>query len=99
MMNWQQEGKEMENKYGCYACGKEIPTFKETLLIIAKFLQNPKTPKKIIDQAHTDLGKMGDLLDHLDKENQKPKEDFINQNKINEAIQKLEKGKKDGKGN
>jgi len=99
MMNWQQEGKEMENKYGCYACGKEIPTFKETLLIIAKFLQNPKTPKKIIDQAHTDLGKMGDLLDILHKKNQKPKEDFINQNKINEAIQKLEKGKKDGKGN
>ena len=38
----------MENKYGCYACGKEVPTFKETLLIIAKFLQNPKTPKKIL---------------------------------------------------
>jgi len=58
----------MENKFGCYACGKKVPTFKETLLIIAKFLQNPKTPQKIIDQAHTDLGKMGDLLDHLDKE-------------------------------
>ena len=42
---------------------------------------------------------MGDLLDILHKKNQKPKEDFINQNKINEAIQKLEKGKKDGKGN
>jgi hypothetical protein len=58
----------MENKFSCYACKKKVPTFKETLLIIAKFLQNPKTPQKIIDQAHTDLGKMGDLLDKLDKE-------------------------------
>ena len=68
-MSWlQEEGKEMENKFGCYACGKKVPTFKENLLIIGKILQNPKTPQKIIDQAHTDLGKMGDLLDHLDKE-------------------------------
>ena len=68
-MSWLQEaGKEMENKYGCYACGKDVPTFNETLLIIAKFLQNPKTPKKIINQAHTDLSKIFDLLDKLEKE-------------------------------
>ena len=70
----QEEGKEMENKYGCYACGKEVPTFKETLLIIAKFLQNPKTPKKIINQAHTDLSKIGDLLDKLEKERNNEKQ-------------------------
>ncbi len=32
-----------------------------------KYCNVPKTPKKIIDQAHTDLGKMGDLLDKLEK--------------------------------
>ena len=74
-MSWlQEEGKEMENKYGCYACGKKVPTFKETLLIIAKFLQNPKTPKKIINQAHTDLSKIGDLLDKLEKERNNEKQ-------------------------
>ncbi len=108
----QEEGKEMENKYGCYACGKEVPTFKETLLIIAKFLQNPKTPQKIIDQAHTDLGKMGDLLDKLEKKDfdklskervMEGKDPFQKeQDELKESYQQSLKNKKertDGEGN
>ena len=48
-------------------CGRKIPSFKQTLLIIAKFLQNPKTPQKLIDQAINDLGKIGDYLDKQQK--------------------------------
>jgi len=48
-------------------CGRKIPTFKQTLSIIAKFLQNPKTPQKLIDQALNDLGTIGDYLDKQQK--------------------------------
>ena len=48
-------------------CGRKIPSFKQTLSIIAKFLQNPKTPQKLIDQAINDLGKIGDYLDKQQK--------------------------------
>ena len=70
MMSWHQEGKKMEKevnlndiKLSDCLCGRKIPTFKQTLLIIAKFLQNPDTPQKLIDQAINDLGKIGDYLD------------------------------------
>ena len=48
-------------------CGRKIPSFKQTLLIIAKFLQNPKTPQKLIDQALNDLGTIGEYLDKQQK--------------------------------
>ena len=59
-----QELKELKNEINrdCL-CGRKIPSFKQTLSIIAKFLQNPKTPQKLIDQAINDLGKIGDYLD------------------------------------
>ena len=73
-MSWQQEGKKMERevkldniKLSECLCGRKIPTFKQTLLIIAKFLRNPDTPQKLIDQAINDLGKIGDYLDKQQK--------------------------------
>ena len=48
-------------------CDRKIPSFKQTLLIIAKFLQNPKTPQKLIDQALNDLGTIGEYLDKQQK--------------------------------
>ena len=48
-------------------CGRKIPSFKQTLTIIAKFLQNPKTPQKLIDQALNDLGTIGEYLDKQQK--------------------------------
>jgi hypothetical protein len=59
-----QELKELKNEINrdCL-CGRKIPTFKQTLSIIAKFLQNPKTPQKLIDQAIKDLDTIGEYLD------------------------------------
>jgi len=64
-----QELKELDHeiKLSNCLCGRKIPSFKQTLLIIAKFLQNPKTPQKLIDQAINDLGKIGDYLDKQQK--------------------------------
>ena len=44
-------------------CGRKIPTFKQTISIISKFLQNPKTPQKLIDQAIKALDTIGEYLD------------------------------------
>jgi hypothetical protein len=63
-----QELKELKNEINrdCL-CGRKIPTFKQTLSIIAKFLQNPKTPQKLIDQALNDLDTIGEYLDKQQK--------------------------------